>query len=253
MKTFEERYTSWIDGGLEGGALTAFEQELVRRSAAAEARADKAAALQLRQLLREHLHAPGLANADFFSLQVRERLEAERGAAPRPEAGWNPGWLSWLAWPMARMAGLAAAGLFVAGALYYGMMPPQAGPSPTVAAARTAPAIPAAVNNGGGDARVAAASAPEMAGHRRSGDDLLAKNETPAPAAVEIDANPPDLAARVPDPATNTTATPLHYKDANVNVLWTNGLDYMPQVPEEQPASPPPDAPAPAPADAHHG
>ena len=42
MKTFEERYTAWIDGQLEGGALTAFEQELTRRAAEGEAEADKA-------------------------------------------------------------------------------------------------------------------------------------------------------------------------------------------------------------------
>ncbi len=52
MKTFEERYTAWIDGQLEGPALTAFELELARRAAAGEARADKADAARLHRLLQ---------------------------------------------------------------------------------------------------------------------------------------------------------------------------------------------------------
>ena len=34
MKTFEERYTAWIDDKLEGPALTSFELELSRRASA---------------------------------------------------------------------------------------------------------------------------------------------------------------------------------------------------------------------------
>ena len=52
MKTFEERYTAWIDGRLEGSALTAFEQELTRRAAAGEAQADRQDTQRLRALLR---------------------------------------------------------------------------------------------------------------------------------------------------------------------------------------------------------
>ena len=51
MKTFEERYTAWIDGQLAGNALTAFEQELARRAEAGDdeaAETDKVAAIQLR-------------------------------------------------------------------------------------------------------------------------------------------------------------------------------------------------------------
>ena len=83
MKTFEERYTAWIDGELEGNALTAFEQELTRRAAAGEAAEDKSDATRLRALLQDHLQAPALTNPDFFSHQLRERIDAEAAAVSR--------------------------------------------------------------------------------------------------------------------------------------------------------------------------
>ena len=135
MKTFEERYTAWIDGQLTGDALTAFEQELARRAEAGDAAAevDKTAALQLRSLLKEHLQAPGLTNTEFFSHQMRERIDAEIDkAAARREAAARPAWrLPAFAWPFARVAGAGVVALFVAGALYYGMVPqhPQSGPN----------------------------------------------------------------------------------------------------------------------------
>ncbi len=119
MKTFEERYTAWIDGQLEGGALAAFEQELARRAEAGDAAAelDKADALQLRALLKEHLQAPALTNAEFFNHQMRERIDAEIDrAAARREAAARPAWrLPAFAWPFLRLAGAGAACLFVAG------------------------------------------------------------------------------------------------------------------------------------------
>ena len=78
MKTFEERYTAWIDNKLGGPALTSFELELSRRASAGEARADKDAAARLHQLLATHLKAPAMTNAEFFSHQLRERIDAER-------------------------------------------------------------------------------------------------------------------------------------------------------------------------------
>jgi hypothetical protein len=252
MKTFEERYTAWIDGRLEGDSLGAFERELSRRAAAAEAQADKADAGRLRLLLRENLRAPVLTNAEFFSLQIRERIEAERGASRRPQLALGaPFWLGWFTRPVTRLAGLAAAALFVAGALYYGMMPPHA----DAPGAMLTRAVPATRHDVGRGATVAIATAtPSDARRPRSGDDLMARNDIAAP--DDIDDESPGFAARVPDPAsTSATATPLHYKDANVNVLWINGLDYMPAVPGAAGGSP---APAPsagpdASMDPHHG
>jgi hypothetical protein len=254
MKTFEERYTAWIDGRLEGGALSAFEQELARRAAAAEAQADKADASRLRLLLRENLQAPALTNGEFFSLQVRERIEAERAASHRREPAERPSWLGWFAGPVTRLVGLGAAALFVAGALYYGMMPLHNATPPETAALRTAPAARNAASGASGPAAEvpAVAAAPNAERRARSGDDLMAKNDTPAP--EDIDDESPGFAARVPDPSTTSaTATPLHYRDANVNVLWINGLDYMPNVPDSQPAAPPAAPPAVGSAAPHHG
>ena len=135
MKTFEERYTAWIDGQLAGDALVAFEQELARRAEAGDAESaetDKAQALGLRALLKEHLRAPALTNTEFFSHQMRERIDAEIDrAARRREAAARPAWqFPAFAWPFARLAGVGLACLFVAGALYYGMMPPHQNDTP---------------------------------------------------------------------------------------------------------------------------
>jgi anti-sigma factor RsiW len=81
MKTFEERYTAWVDGQLEGDALTAFEKEL---AAHPEAVADRAAARKLGDLLRKYAAAPALSNVDFFSLQLERRIEAEKPVLPLP-------------------------------------------------------------------------------------------------------------------------------------------------------------------------
>ena len=129
MRTFEERYTAWIDGELEGNALVAFEQELERRAAVGEAYADKTEAMHLSGLLHGHLQAPTLTNADFFNHQLRERIAGERAATRRPLASRSekpP--VPLFAWSLSRLAGLGAACLFISGALYYGMIPKQGSP-----------------------------------------------------------------------------------------------------------------------------
>lgn len=85
MKTFEEKYTAWIDGELTGPELETFEVELRGSAGAAP---DKASALQLGELLRAHATPPLLDNEDFFNHQIAERIRLEepassRGAVPR--------------------------------------------------------------------------------------------------------------------------------------------------------------------------
>ena len=241
MKTFEERYTAWIDGELEGGALTAFEQELTRRAAAGEAADDKSDATRLRTLLQDHLQAPTLTNPDFFSHQLRERIDAEtiavtRGREPNRHAGSTV-----FAWGLARLVGLGAASLFAAAALYYGMMPPHVGSLPN-------PAVVVNHADSGQGTQLAAANTPAPAppaspaeDHPATGiNELAFRSPTPSP----IDLTP-DIKTYVPDqPANPTTITPLHYDRSNVNVLWLNGLDYLPSLPD---ASPPSPAAAPSP------
>src|SRR5438552_18357470 len=72
MKTFEERWTAWLDDQLTGRELDDFLASLPDRAAA---EAEKQNAKQLGSLLREQ--AVTLSNADFFSHQFRERLNRE--------------------------------------------------------------------------------------------------------------------------------------------------------------------------------
>jgi hypothetical protein len=89
MKTFEEKWTAWIDDQLSGRELEEFEASLPDKAAA---EAEKQSAKQLGLLLREQAAVTALSNADFFSHQLRERLEREnqpaRSAAKPGGAGW---------------------------------------------------------------------------------------------------------------------------------------------------------------------
>ena len=228
MKTFEERYTAWIDGKLEGPALTSFELELSRRASAGEARADKEDATRLRWLLTTHLKAPAMTNVEFFSHQLRERIEAERMTGRRREEV-RPSWMPVFSWPFARLAGLGAATAFVAVALYYGTMPRATAPTPQVAVQST-PAQPGVLTNPSTPVpdQLAERSFPSSANDGK----LALASPTPPP----VDLNGGDIqVVRVPSPSNNVSATALQLKDSNANVLWINGLDYMPAVPGESP------------------
>ena len=230
MKTFEERYTAWIDGQLQGDALTAFEQELARRAEAGDAETaetDRAQALGLRALLKEHLQAPALTNAEFFNHQMRERIDAEIDkAARRREAAARPVWrLPAFAWPFARLAGVGLGCLFVAGALYYGMMPPHQTDSSKSAVAAATPAVqpvpPDAVPKN--DPTVPPA---QVADNHTKNDNTLAFQNVPTPPPVDLNS---DEAIQVkPNPGSTTSATTFPYDKANV--LWVNNLPYLPNV-----------------------
>ena len=228
MKTFEERYTAWVDGKLEGPALTAFELELSRKAAAGEARADKADATRLHALLTTHLAAPALTNTDFFNHQLRERIEADRAGDRRREsarASQNP----LFAWSFGRLAGLGGAFLFVAVALYYGLMPQNVGTPPgpvAVVNGKATPGTQVAVNSGAAPSPAADITAPDS--HDPSDEIQIAKLDPRDIPKIEVD-----------DQSKTTTATPLHYAKPDVNVIWINGLDYMPSVPSDSPAAVP--------------
>jgi hypothetical protein len=85
MKTFEEKWTAWIDDQLTGRELDEFLASVPDRAAA---EAEKQSAKQLGTLLREQ--AVTLSNADFFSHQVRERLDREE--EPETESAISTGW-----------------------------------------------------------------------------------------------------------------------------------------------------------------
>lgn len=74
MKTFEEKWTAWLDDQLSGRERTEFEASLPDRAAA---EAERAAAEKLGALLRRELGVHDLANEEFFSHQLRERIARE--------------------------------------------------------------------------------------------------------------------------------------------------------------------------------
>ena len=121
MKTFEEKFTAWVDGRLEGDELAAFGAELAH---VRDADLDKLAAHQLGDLLREHGRAPELANADFFNHQLMQRIEAE---TPKPKAARERKGFSW---SLMHLAWAGAGSLAVAFALFWLVIPTGSVPPP---------------------------------------------------------------------------------------------------------------------------
>jgi hypothetical protein len=74
MKTFEEKWTAWLDGLLSGRELSEFEASLPDKAAA---EAEKAGARKLGALLKRELGVSALINEEFFSHQLRERIMRE--------------------------------------------------------------------------------------------------------------------------------------------------------------------------------
>ncbi len=88
MKTFEEKWTAWLDDQLSGRELSQFEASLPDKAAA---EAEKAGSKKLGELLKRELSAQPLANEEFFSHQLRERIiqETREPASPRHRGDWE--------------------------------------------------------------------------------------------------------------------------------------------------------------------
>jgi anti-sigma factor RsiW len=80
MKTFEEKWTAWLDGRLGERELTEFEASLPDKAAA---EAEKAEAKKLGALLKRELGAQALMNEEFFNYQLRERIARESAGESR--------------------------------------------------------------------------------------------------------------------------------------------------------------------------
>jgi hypothetical protein len=93
MKTFEEKWTAWLDGQLTGRELSEFEASLPDR---AGAEAEKAEARKVGELLKRELGARTLTNEEFFSHQLRERIEQETGEGSRASSWWTIPRLLWM-------------------------------------------------------------------------------------------------------------------------------------------------------------
>ena len=135
MKTFEERFTAWVDGQLSGDALAAFEKELAAHPEAAE---DRAAARKLGDLLRSQAAAPALSNPDFFNLQLQRRIEAE---TPRPRVEPVRGGGAFF-WSISRLIWAGAACLGMAALLYTALIPAPHAPESSTYFAQVVEAWP---------------------------------------------------------------------------------------------------------------
>ena len=74
MKTFEEKFTAWVDGQLTGKELADFEASLPDKAAA---EVEKREAKKLGSFLKHELALDRLSNAEFFSHQLHERIVRE--------------------------------------------------------------------------------------------------------------------------------------------------------------------------------
>ncbi len=140
MKTFEEKFTAWMDGMLDGEELRSFEKEhpAVHR--------EKLEFLKLKSLLRENLHRRELENPEFFNSQIMEQIRRETGTTTRSSRR------LWLGLPRLAWGGICA--LSVGFALFFAIIPrgdfsdPRAKYVAEVLKAKTAdPKVKATVEN----------------------------------------------------------------------------------------------------------
>src|SRR5580765_6716308 len=107
MKTFEEKWTAWIDGELAGAELAEFEASLPDKAAA---EAEKRDAEKLGTFLKEHLPCRAMGNEEFFSHQLREKIASESAVPTSPSAGGGRVW-----WPIRRLVWVGATALALFG------------------------------------------------------------------------------------------------------------------------------------------
>jgi len=103
MKTFEEKFTAWVDGQLTGKELADFEASLPDKAVAEE---EKRSAKKLGAFLKSELAAQEMSNAEFFSHQLRERLARESTQQDRHHT--SSGW-----WTLPRLVWSAATALAI--------------------------------------------------------------------------------------------------------------------------------------------
>ena len=106
MKTFEEKWTAWLDSELTGDELAEFEASLPDRAAAEEEKRD---AKKLGAFLKEQLQTRAMGNEEFFHHQLRERIADDARAAGAPEkTGVKPA-----LWPIGRLVWVGATSLAI--------------------------------------------------------------------------------------------------------------------------------------------
>jgi len=114
MKTFEEKWTAWIDDELTGRDLAEFEASLPDLAAA---EAEKRDAQKLGAFLKEHLPCRAMGNEEFFQHQLRERIASETAVPTSQGAGGGRVW-----WPIGRLVWVGATALAIfAGVTFFVM------------------------------------------------------------------------------------------------------------------------------------
>src|SRR6478672_8499611 len=109
MKTFEEKWTAWLDDQLSRRELSEFEASLPDKAAA---QGEKAEAKKLGELLKRELTAHPLKNEEFFSHQLRERIVEESHEQDRQRAR-RSRTSSWWTIPRLLWAGTASLAMFL--------------------------------------------------------------------------------------------------------------------------------------------
>jgi hypothetical protein len=107
MKTFEEKWTAWLDGELSGAELAEFEAALPDRTAA---EAEKRDAHKLGAFLKEQMQTRAMGNEEFFHHQLRQRIaeDARATGAPEKTAATRPA-----LWPIGRLVWVGATSLAI--------------------------------------------------------------------------------------------------------------------------------------------
>src|ERR1700682_4932989 len=106
MKTFEEKWTAWLDDELTGDELAEFEASLPDKAAAD---AEKRDAHMLGAFLKEQLQGRAMGNEEFFHHQLRERIAGDARAAIVPgKASAKPAF-----WPISRLVWVGATSLAI--------------------------------------------------------------------------------------------------------------------------------------------
>ena len=109
MKTFEEKWTAWLDDQLTGRELSEFEASLPDKRAS---QAEKAEAKKLGELLKRELSVHSLKNEEFFSHQLRHRIARESGERSR-ERGRRSPTSPWWTIPRLLWTGTASLAVFL--------------------------------------------------------------------------------------------------------------------------------------------
>jgi hypothetical protein len=119
MKTFEERFTAWVDGKLAGAELAEFEKTL-----RPEHFSEREGARRLGSFLREHAAAaPPMPNPEFLNHQLAQRIGADEKPAAPASRVWH--------WTLPRMAWSGAACAAVVVAFYLTFVRHSLQPPPT--------------------------------------------------------------------------------------------------------------------------